>query len=88
MTTLVKTSIVPDNYLDITNDVCPITFVRTKLRLEQIALGKTLEVRLSGAEALKNVPRSVTEIGHEIISCIPEANEGPGGTYRLLIRRR
>lgn len=74
-------------YLDITPDVCPMTFVRTKLLVERMAPGETLEVRLKGAEPLTNVPRSVAELGHFIVSLTPEDDEGAGGTYRLLIRK-
>lgn len=74
-------------YLDITSDVCPMTFVRTKLLVERMAPGETLEVRLKGAEPLANVPKSVAELGHFIISLKPEDDEGVGEPYRLLIRK-
>lgn len=74
-------------YLDITSDVCPMTFVRTKLLVERMSPGETLEVRLKGAEPLANVPRSVAELGHEIVSLSPEDDENAGGAYRLLIRK-
>lgn len=76
-----------DFYLDITKDVCPITFVRTKLRLEKMQVGETLEVLLQGEEPLKNVPRSVKEAGHEIIACIPKTNGNDNIFYRLIIRK-
>ena len=51
------------NYvLDITRDVCPLTFVKTKLLLERMASGETAEIRLKGAEPLENVPRSVRDV--------------------------
>ena len=78
---------VSDFYLDITKEVCPITFVRTKLRLEKMQSGETLEVLLQGEEPLKNVPRSVKEAGHEIISCIPLDNDTDNIIYRLIIRK-
>lgn len=57
------------NYcLDITNEVCPMTFVKTKLMLEKMKIGEVLEVRLSGGEALENVPKSVNEQGNTVIS--------------------
>jgi TusA-related sulfurtransferase len=59
------------HYLDITGDTCPLTFVKTKLLIEQMAPGETAEVRLKGAEPLGNVPRSVREHGHEIICLAP-----------------
>ncbi len=54
--------------LDISNEHCPMTFVRTKLRLAQIAPGDTLEVLLREGEPLDNVPRSATEQGYKVLS--------------------
>jgi TusA-related sulfurtransferase len=78
----------PNYSLDITGEVCPMTFVKTKLRVEKMASGELLEVRLRGAEPLGNVPRSLAELGHEIISTTREADEGPDGIHRLLIRKK
>ncbi|MCD7931882.1 MAG: sulfurtransferase TusA family protein [Tannerellaceae bacterium] len=47
--------------LDITKEHCPMTFVKTKLKLAQLAPGDTLEVLLTEGEPLENVPRSATE---------------------------
>ena len=60
-----------NHYLDITGDTCPLTFVKIKLLIEHMVPGDTAEVRLKGAEPLGNVPRSVREHGHEIISLAP-----------------
>ena len=57
-----------DHFLDITSDVCPITFVKTKLLIEKMKSGEILEVRLTEGEPLENVPRSVREEGHEVLS--------------------
>jgi TusA-related sulfurtransferase len=74
------------NYvLDITRDVCPLTFVKTKLLLERMASGETAEIRLKGAEPLENVPRSVREHGHEVLSLAPNPDSD---SYTLSIRKR
>jgi TusA-related sulfurtransferase len=52
--------------LDITPYTCPMTWVRTKLALEQLAPGDALEVRCRPGEALVNVPRSAREAGHAV----------------------
>jgi TusA-related sulfurtransferase len=76
-------------YLDITGDVCPLTFVRTKLLLERMPAGAVATVRLKGAEPLDNVPRSVKAHGHEVISLVAEAEgAGPREPHILTIRRR
>ena len=52
--------------LDISALTCPLTWVRTKLELERMARGETLEVRCSEGEALEQVPRSAREAGHAV----------------------
>jgi tRNA 2-thiouridine synthesizing protein A len=69
--------------IDITRDICPMTFVRTRLALDRMAPGETLLVTLKGEEPLRNVPRSATEQGHEVISVETDSS----GISRLLIRR-
>ena len=50
--------------LDVSALRCPMTWVRTKLALERLEPGQTLEVRVPAGEALENVPRSAREAGH------------------------
>ena len=78
-----------DFFIDITDQVCPLTFVKTKLLLESMPAGKLAEVRLKGAEPLENVPRSVEEHGHEILALRPESDDDADvdGVHRLLIRK-
>ena len=64
-----------DFFIDITEDVCPMTFVRTKLLIEQMEAGQILEIRLSGREPLNNVPRNVKDHGHEVLSMEREPGE-------------
>ncbi len=77
----------PPIFLDITGDLCPITFVRTKLALERMPSGGRLEVRLNAGEPLRNVPRSLAETGHSVLSLAPEDPARPDGVHRLLVRR-
>ena len=74
-----------DYVLDITRDVCPLTFVKTKLLLERMSAGQTAEIRLKGAEPLENVPRSVREHGHDVLSLVPDAD---GVSHTLSVRKR
>ena len=48
-----------DENLDLRGKICPMTFVYTKLALENISNGKTLKVTLDFPPAFTNVPRSV-----------------------------
>ena len=69
--------------LDITADVCPITFVKTKLLLETMPVGALAVIRLSRGEALDNVPRTLADYGHDVIDLEPEA----GDVYVLRVRK-
>ncbi len=78
-------------FLDITADVCPLTFVKTKLLLEKMPPGAVVTVRLKGAQPLDNVPRSVKAHGHEVLSLGPEdtlAVSNPRLPHILIVRRR
>ena len=82
-----------DYFLDITGEVCPMTFVKVRLQLEKMAANETLEVRLRGLEPLENVPDSITELGHAVISVRPETALGAAETnqnaqpvHRVVIR--
>jgi tRNA 2-thiouridine synthesizing protein A len=43
------------------------TWVRTKLELERLESGQTLEVRVPPGEAAESVPRSAREAGHAVV---------------------
>lgn len=80
-------------FIDITADVCPMTFVRTKLLIERMASGEVAEIRLQGAEPLANVPRAVAAQGHRVIRMTAEdpgpdaASAGPHRPHRLWLRK-
>jgi tRNA 2-thiouridine synthesizing protein A len=73
----------PDRELDITREVCPMTFVRTRLALDRLQPGQTLLVHLRGEEPRRNVPRTAEAQGHAVLGC----DTGPDGITRLLLRR-
>jgi tRNA 2-thiouridine synthesizing protein A len=72
-----------DRELDITAEVCPMTFVRTRLALDRMTPGQILLVRLRGEEPLRNVPRTAREQGHEVLAL----DIRPDGVATLLLRR-
>jgi TusA-related sulfurtransferase len=76
-----------DHFLDITAYVCPMTFVKTKLLAEKMAVGEVAEVRLNAGEPLENVPRSLREEGHEVLSLEPEAAAAAAGAKSVHILR-
>jgi TusA-related sulfurtransferase len=53
--------------LDITNEHCPMTFVKTRLKLSELKKDDILEVLLNEGEPLDNVPKSAEELGFEIV---------------------
>lgn len=61
-------SCAPDATLDITAETCPMTYVRTRLRLDGMRPGQILEIRLRGADPVRNVPRTAAEQGHGVVS--------------------
>ncbi len=70
-------------FLDITKEHCPMTFVKTKLKLESLQIGEQLCVRLKKGEPLENVPSSVKEQGHDVV-CITHID---GDVYEVLITK-
>lgn len=72
----------PTHTIDITGEVCPMTFVRTKLKLERMKSGEILAVLLKGDEPLRNVPRAAREEGHDILGV-----EAQGDVHTVTIRR-
>ncbi len=74
----------PDARIDITKDICPMTYVRVKLALEALDDGGELEVLLKGDEPVRNVPRSAREEGHEVLELTALAD----GLTRLRLRAR
>ena len=72
-----------DYSLDITREVCPLTFVKAKLLLEKMAEGQVASIRLAAGEPLDNLPRSLRDQGHTVLAVAPEA----GGTYLLTVRK-
>ena len=52
--------------LDITNDKCPITFVKTKIALEKLKSNKYLNVYIKEGDALDGLPSSLKELGYKI----------------------
>ena len=74
---------IPDLEIDITAQVCPMTFVRTRLALDRLESGQILAVRLRGEEPVRNVPATALQQGHTVLDLQREA----GGSARLLIRK-
>ena len=68
--------------LDLKGVACPFNYVQAKVRLETMDLGQLLEVTIDDGEPIENVPKSLTNDGHEIID-----TKKVGKHYRLTIRK-
>lgn len=76
------TDIKADASLDLRGVLCPINFVKTKLKLESMDTDQILEIMLDDGEPIQNVPKSIKEEGHKIVEV---KNEGK--YYRLKIKK-
>ena len=56
-----------DDTVDITDVVCPVTFVKAKVALEELDEGQMLASKLNDGEPVQNVPRSIKEEGHQVL---------------------
>ena len=72
-------------FLDITAQVCPLTFVKARLALERIVSGGRLLIRLNSGEPLENLPRSLAELGYRVGTI--EAEVGSAGVYTLMVAK-
>ena len=72
-----------NHILVITREHCPMTLVRTKLWLAQMAEGDTLEVLLCKGEPLDNIPRSLQEQGYRVLSI----QHAKGDTYKVMVEK-
>ncbi len=72
-----------DKTIDLRGTPCPLNWVKTKLRLEEMEPGMVLEVIVDEGSPASNVPRSVQSEGHSIL----ETDHLADGV-RIVIERR
>lgn len=72
-----------DDVVDITDVVCPLTFVKAKVAIEELDDGQILSVKMNDGEPVQNVPRSLKEEGHQILKLLDNGD----GTYNLLVKK-
>jgi len=71
-----------EEVLDLRDENCPFTFIKTKLKLEE--MDKTvLRVTFSDETTARDVARSVSSEGHEVLS-LEKTEEG----WTLVVRKR
>jgi TusA-related sulfurtransferase len=69
-----------DAFVDISDVVCPITFVKVKVAIEELEDGQVIEVRMNEGEPVQNVPRSLKDEGHKVTQVINN-NDGTFTVY-------
>ncbi|MCC8017685.1 MAG: sulfurtransferase TusA family protein [Lachnospiraceae bacterium] len=72
-----------DETVDITDVVCPVTFVKAKVALEELDEGQILSIHMNDGEPVQNVPRSIKEEGHQILKLLKNEDD----TYDLIVRK-
>jgi TusA-related sulfurtransferase len=83
----ISTDLRADAELDLRGVICPYNFVKTKLKLETMEGGQVLAVILDPGDPIRNVPRSVSDDGHTVLSQ-ERMHGGLSAPYRVLIRKR
>ena len=69
--------------VDITDKVCPLTFVKAKVAIEELEDGEVIAIHMNDGEPVQNVPRSIKEEGHQILKLVNNED----GTYDLIVKK-
>lgn len=72
-----------DKKINIKGLVCPYTFVKSKLAIEDMEVGEVLEILLDYEEAARSVPKSMEELGQKVLK-VEKINDTD---WVLLIRK-
>ena len=72
-----------DDTVDITDKVCPLTFVKAKVAIDELDDGEVIAIRMNDGEPVQNVPRSIKEEGHKILKLVNNED----GTYNLIVKK-
>lgn len=72
-----------DETVDITDKVCPMTFVKAKVAIDELDDGQVISIHMNDGEPVQNVPRSIKEEGHQILKLINNED----GTYDLIVKK-
>lgn len=69
--------------LDLRGEVCPYTFVKTKLKLEEMVIGEDLSIFLDDPEAVANISKSLRNEGHNL----KEFKSISPGVWMILVKK-
>lgn len=76
-------NIIAHGFVDITDVVCPMTFVKAKIAIEELLEGQILEIKMNGGEPILNVPRSFKEEGHKVLDVVNNED----GTFTVFVEK-
>ncbi|MCS7299374.1 MAG: sulfurtransferase TusA family protein [Spirochaetia bacterium] len=68
--------------LDLKGVKCPFNYVKAKIKLSEMKIGEVLEMFLDDGEPIRNVPKSLEQDGHQVLSI-----EKSGDVYRVVVRK-
>ncbi len=72
-----------DETVDITDKVCPLTFVKAKAAIEEMELEQIIAIRMNDGEPVQNVPRTIKDEGQQILKLLNNED----GTYTLIVKK-
>lgn len=80
----IETEVAIDREINLKGEVCPYTFVRSKLAIEEMDSGQVLRVILDHLPAVSNVPKSLSLEGNQVIR-IKELN---ATDWEVVVRKK
>ena len=72
-----------DTELDLRGEVCPYTFLKSRLALETMATGQVLGVLVDNETSAHDVPVSLRRAGHVVLAVEPEG----AGVWAIVVRK-
>lgn len=72
-----------NSQLDLRGIACPMNFVKTRLYVDKMAVGDTVDVILDGGEPVESVSSSIQQEGHAVLAMTPQE----GGHFVVTIRK-
>lgn len=70
--------------LDLRGEICPYTFLRTRLALETLPPGAMLRVTVDNAASAADVPKSLANAGHRVVA----VEDLAAGVWTITVCRR
>ena len=71
-----------DSTLDLRGVQCPMTYIKATVKLDELADGKSLDIFVDSAEAIRGIPVGLKEAGHDVLLVEPAASG-----YRIVVRK-